>query len=331
MNWFKLQTDGLDYKNLMGGWRNGETQAYGWLEFSFSDIHWVYYVIFLMVSLWLASILYLRATLLSDKVASYCRVAIVLVAVSYLYGGYVVMLLWNIPLVEVPATIREGVFGDSFGTLNTLFSGLAFSGVLITLLFQRKDLTETRKQIAGQQIESQFYSMLNHQQEVVRSFDLQDKQTRNIIAQGRDCFRQWDEFINDLYQRYEGVLVINDVHLHSYNQIFWWYRSDLGLYFRSLYSVLRFVDNSKHPDASQYGLVVRSLLSDYELVMIFYNCLTPWGQKFTRYVYRFALFDNLDETLLLDQDHINFFTFEAYGSNRRLIEKLKSGPPAKGN
>jgi hypothetical protein len=35
---------------------------------------------------------------------------------------------------------RRGQFGDMFGALNTVFSGLALAGVVTTLLMQRKDL-----------------------------------------------------------------------------------------------------------------------------------------------------------------------------------------------
>lgn len=319
----------LDYTNLMGVWRRSEDLNNGFLDKSFSDIGFWCYAAFLTASLVVALCVYKYAKKLSNNHASYCRAGMVLAAVVYAYGAYMIMLLWVIPFAMIPKTMREGVFGDSFGTINALFSGLAFSGVLITLLFQRRDLSETRRQINDQNFESQFYSMLQHQQEVVRNFDIQRSRNRKVIAQGRDCFRYWDRFVGAQYLKFSRVTVILKPHCHAYNQIFWHYRSDLGLYFRSLYSVFRLIDNSKHSESAQFGLLVRSLLSDYELVLIFYNCLTDQGEKFTKYVYRFALFDNLDESLLLNQDHINYFTFEAYGSNRRLVEKLRNGPPSK--
>lgn len=67
-----------------------------------------------------------------------------------IYAGFFVTLVWSVPFVDIPTKLREGTFGDSFGTLNTLFSELAFSGVLISLIFQRKDLAETRSQISRQ-------------------------------------------------------------------------------------------------------------------------------------------------------------------------------------
>ena len=44
---------------------------------------------------------------------------------------------------QVLAAVK-GQFGDKFGAANALFSGLAFAGIIITLLLQRRDLSETR-------------------------------------------------------------------------------------------------------------------------------------------------------------------------------------------
>ncbi len=41
----------------------------------------------------------------------------------------------------------KGQFGDTFGALNALFSGLAFAGVIYTILLQRKELKLTREEL----------------------------------------------------------------------------------------------------------------------------------------------------------------------------------------
>ena len=52
---------------------------------------------------------------------------------------------------------KRGQFGDMFGAVNALFSGLAFTGVIIAILIQRdelslqrKELELNRKELAGQ-------------------------------------------------------------------------------------------------------------------------------------------------------------------------------------
>jgi hypothetical protein len=39
---------------------------------------------------------------------------------------------------------KSGVFGDSFGAINSLFSSLAFCGLVLSLIDQRRDMHEQR-------------------------------------------------------------------------------------------------------------------------------------------------------------------------------------------
>lgn len=47
----------------------------------------------------------------------------------------------------------SGTFGDTFGTLNTLFSGLAFAGILLSLRMQQEELKLQRKEMELQREE----------------------------------------------------------------------------------------------------------------------------------------------------------------------------------
>ncbi|QDU17472.1 hypothetical protein CA11_53140 [Gimesia maris] len=42
---------------------------------------------------------------------------------------------------------KQGAFGDKFGSVNTLFSGLAFAGVLFTIFLQSRELSATRSEL----------------------------------------------------------------------------------------------------------------------------------------------------------------------------------------
>lgn len=319
MSWFDINVDDLGYKNLMGSSRVEELLVNTSGLTSFSDVNLICYFVLWFVVFVFGYALFVQASSFGERAGSYCRVALVLVAVLFIYANYLVMLLWSVPFIEIPENMREGVFGDSFGTLNALFTGLAFSGVLITLLFQRKDLSETREQIANQQIESQFYSLLTQQQEVVRNFDLQSRTTNEVIARGRDCFREWMETFAELYKLFSRGGKVEATYSSSYDVIYEVFRADLGLYFRSLYSVFRFIEGSNHKDAVKFGLIVRSLLSDYELLLLFYNSLSPRGEKFKRFIYEYALFDNLDLDLLHNPLHALLLDKKAFGENQDVL------------
>lgn len=68
-----------------------------------------------------------------------------------LYIFLVVTLIWLLVyIVLLFYPISSASFGDSFGGLNTLFSGLAFAGVIVAILLQQKELKESRKELAKQ-------------------------------------------------------------------------------------------------------------------------------------------------------------------------------------
>ncbi|VVM74137.1 putative phage abortive infection protein [Pseudomonas fluorescens] len=243
---------------------------------------------------------------------------------SFLYEGYFIATDDEGGLVG----IRSGTFGDAFGTLNALFSGLAFSGVLITLLLQRKDLAGSQEQNARQQTESQFYSMLNLQQQVIQGFDLQPGPASMVSAiQGRDCFRSWTKKLNSANN---SLRVISDIEyplklaLEAYQKVMKDHQGDLGLYFRSLYSVFRFIDGADHTDKKHLASVVRSLLSDYELVLLFYNCLSPKGENFKRFANAYELFDNLDVDLLISKQHVLSMEKASFGKNEAALALLET-------
>lgn len=48
----------------------------------------------------------------------------------------------------IPEWSASGVFGDTFGAINSLFSGLAFAGLLYTILLQSRELKLQREELA---------------------------------------------------------------------------------------------------------------------------------------------------------------------------------------
>lgn len=47
----------------------------------------------------------------------------------------------------IPDTTKRGTFGDMFGGINTLFSGLAFAGVIYAIILQSKELSLQREEL----------------------------------------------------------------------------------------------------------------------------------------------------------------------------------------
>lgn len=78
----------------------------------------------------------------------------------------------------------DGTFGDKFGVANSLFSGLAFAGIIITIYIQSKELSLQRKELKetrdvfhlqssimkAQQNDNTFFNLLQNHKRLVDSF-----------------------------------------------------------------------------------------------------------------------------------------------------------------
>lgn len=77
-------------------------------------------------------------------------------------------------------------------------------------------------------------------------------------------------------------------------------------YFRHLYQIIKFIDSSKFLDKSdeikeryKYTSILRATLSPYELIWLFYNCISLYGnQKFKPLIEKYSLLKNIREDLL---------------------------------
>ena len=69
----------------------------------------------------------------------------------------IVVLIWIASVFLIPFTLsdleKRALLGDSFGTINSLFSGLAFAGIIYTILLQRKELSLQRQELKETRLE----------------------------------------------------------------------------------------------------------------------------------------------------------------------------------
>lgn len=232
----------------------------------------------------------------------------------------------------------RGTFGDKFGSINALFSGLAFAGLIYTIILQRKDLEMqreelelTRKEMKEQtaefekqnqtsrlqQFETTFFNMLELQQSIVNGLYidyqkkdpeidgnslLRIKKTDHSVS-GRDVFRFcYDEesftwrFANGDCTKYRGGLrtVLENFGLYGYNHSFIVVRFDH--YFRHFYRIIKFVDNIDWMSPSskyEYISILRATLSPYEIIWLYYNGLSFYGEKLKTYIEKYSLLNNI--------------------------------------
>jgi hypothetical protein len=99
----------------------------------------------------------------------------------------------------------------------------------------------------------------------------------------------------------------------AFDRLYALWRTDLGHYFRSLYNLTKFVKAAERADGRRYTNLIRAQMSDQEVLVLFYNCLTPRGAKFKSLVEEYALLKHLDPTDLCDPKQRDQYKDTAYG------------------
>lgn len=212
-----------------------------------------------------------------------------------------------------------GEWGDFFGgVLNPILTFITFMGLLITIVIQQTELRESRaemrrsadalveqsKSAKRQNFESTFFQMLTIHNSIVNSIDLVDDSGKT--TRGRDCFNVFYRRLNKTYRENKekgSAKHSNQAILRLSYQLFWKdHQTELGHYFRYLYNIVRFVKEEGFIDGP-YLRLVRAQLSDQELLLLFYNCVSPNGGNFTSLVEEFSLLDNMPTIRLLDKAH----------------------------
>jgi Putative phage abortive infection protein len=164
-----------------------------------------------------------------------------------------------------------------------------------------------------QLFESSFFQLLSAHGRIVDgiSTPYNGKELRS-----RDCFTQWyAQFRKKLFPaalQESGGDTVAAVQ-PAFDRLYAIWRTDLGHYFRSLYNLIKFVKEANRADGRRYTNLVRAQMSDQELLVLFYNCLTLRGAKFKPLIVEFALLKHLDPNDLCHPDHHGLYENAAYG------------------
>lgn len=249
-----------------------------------------------------------------------------------------IVAVWAISGLVLYTLKDRGTFGDMFGAVNALFSGLAFAALIYTvhlqrieLALQRQELTLTRRELEGQKLqlleqsdlmraenfESSFFRVLGVLADIVNAMDVYAPSGGPPIR-GRDCFNQFYRQFRESYNALQPQLSKDATSLEIIDQAYARFysknQSDVGHYFRTLYNLVKFVDRSSVEDKRFYTNLVRAQLSSSELLLLYYNCLTEFGrEKFKPLVEKYALLKTVPMNLLVRPDHYEEYAPGAFG------------------
>ena len=258
---------------------------------------------------------------------------IVVVAICAAY--FFVMFMWFPGNME-----KRGQFGDMFGFLGALFSGLAFAGLIVTIRQQREDLKNQRDEIELQRedLKAQTEALKLQKEEIQQTNEELKLQREEMKAQNRTIMLQRFEttFFNMLSSQME---IRNSVEFSEHRGkdaifgIFQNYTSAIRRYgnsvareygydelllkqyldhfYRHLIQTLKMIDTADFLSVQEkyyYSEIMSSHMSIYELGVFLYYCLSDEGKTTAKKLAEsLALFKCLKDSNVIPQEELSHF------------------------
>lgn len=234
-----------------------------------------------------------------------------------------------------------------FGAVNALFSGLAFSVLIYTMLMQREELKlqreelrSTRAELAGQKkqmviqnstmrqqrFEQTYFNLLDLFSSSSRSLELEvehefdDGEIHNEIVAGRSCFSHLISMLLDTLIKspsnrslpidYEAMITWTADHFEPRN-------TTLAQYNAVLEQIIRFIHNGElsEDEKDGYAAIFQSMLSQHEKLLLFYLGLSAYGKvKLKPHIERYALLTNLQPHSVIPAPALGYYKPQAYGN-----------------
>lgn len=217
------------------------------------------------------------------------------------YGSFVLWTTWPVSTTTID---KAGVFGDSFGVITSLFSGLAFAGLILTILLQRQELKESREIFKKQKFDDAFFRLLDFYQRNLNAIIITDHEVEcGTKHQGIGALNfllkklvasmlPYNEYLKDAETKliYEYYLFV-EVQKILIKQ---------ARYLGTLESILVLIDEELETDNERniYWRILVSQLTVFELKYLFYQCLVaPKDSKLRELIHKSNLMDyRLSET-----------------------------------
>lgn len=274
-------------------------------------------------------------------------IGLAIISFVILYG--VILKFW--PDADVNFT---GPFGDSFGPLTSLFSGLAFCGIIVTIIMQREELRLQRREverstqvlrdqtdefkvqvnlITHQNFDSTFFELIDlHGSQLDRLSILEELlvqrpdirfntsgKTRTIELHGIEVFA----FVFEKFKQYipESNIKSTDIDRigRCYQDRLEEYDIHVEAYVASLRGILDHIDSPPEATGNKiklYKNIVKNSLSIHEVYFLFFYCLSKERDGLKDYIKKYDLLSNFkNHKVLFPVELFDFFNGYSVGEN----------------
>lgn len=195
------------------------------------------------------------------------------------------------------------------------------------IVAQTKESRIQNEMLKEQKNEETFFQLLKFHNEILQNIAIEtsemDFATGNSVLKtisGRKSFVEYYDIYKRFFQEasetisgtsHESLKKLFD---KSFKSFFVEYQADLGHYFRNLYNVLLFVDNLKESVQPFYLSLIKSQLSNFELALLLFHCLTSESSEFKKLVEKNAILSTVPQDEVTTMAHV-LYDSEAFGDD----------------
>lgn len=256
----------------------------------------------------------------------------------WIQGGiaaFVIMCFWTAGgwfMYTQVQYVNRGPYGDMFGMINSLFSGLALGGIIFTILLQRKELGLQREELKAtrqefvqqnatlklQRLETTFFNLLEFQMKILDSLALDTEELGiPVTVQGSSVFDAAFRDLNVIWTDHKEEK--EEISVDDWKPVLfrYWQRNEgvFSRYMRNLKCILDIVDELEKelrpggntpfdPDRNNYAKILKSQLSKAEVTWTFYYAYSEHALfNFIYKVAKYKICTDLDVKMVLEDIH----------------------------
>ena len=203
---------------------------------------------------------------------------------------------------------------EDWGSFGAFVSGIAGTAIAlatlvalaVTFALQARELENSRHAVERQIFDNTFFQLLQRFNGIVSSLAIEVPML--VVHRHITGRRLVERIYKEMRDKYpisppgEQLEAIVDMHRAVYPK----YEPELGPYFRTLYHVFKFIENATltEPEKIAYADIARAQLSRFELALLFYNGLTPYGEKFKPLIEKYGILKHVNPADLANLQHL---------------------------
>lgn len=266
-------------------------------------------------------------------------VGLIAIELIIVYALFLIKVLQPIENISIETA---GVFGDSFGVVTSIFSALAFAGVIYTNILQRdeiniqkeenkeqkKEIEKNRKEIYKQGFENTYFRLLKLLDDKIDSatFFFVSSQNEKPLH-GRHALRKMLHDIRFKYNQSVSLLEAqkreslrlgrnypdsaydDDISLlnSAFNSTEYITNNSIKTYIRVLKNILDFISSSSIEEKKLYINLLKSQMSAIEETFVFYYIIINYDLSLTKLVIDYNLLEHFDHMQTFAPDHSYVF------------------------